>query len=402
MQFFNHHIQTILAKIPKHRLLSLDVFRGLTITAMVLVNNPGSWGHIYAPLKHASWHGWTPTDLIFPFFVFIVGVSISLSIEVQKKKGLGNFEIIKSSAIRTVKLILLGWFLALFYYNFRSADFSWVNDKLMSMRIMGVLQRIGIVYLICVFIYLYFKPRLQMILALAALLGYTLMMTFIPYSDASGNVYQGLWQHGNSLSAWFDQLVIGTNHLYYKKSVPFSFDPEGILSTIPAIATCLSGILTGVFLRHAKQQGITLTKQVTYIAIAGVVLLVAAEMLRIWIPVNKALWSPSYVFLSSGYACLVLAACMLLIDVKGYRNWTAPFVVFGANSIAFFMFSGVLARIFSMIPVAGTTLKGWMYQDVYVPAFGHLNGSLAFAIMFLCISYVVMYGMYRRNIIWKV
>lgn len=402
MQQIINHFKSIIGKIPKHRLLSLDVFRGLTITAMVLVNNPGSWSHIYSPLKHAQWHGWTPTDLIFPFFVFIVGVSICLSIEVQKRNGLSNSHIIKSSFIRTSKLVLLGWFLALFYYQIGNVQFNWIDDRLFAMRIMGVLQRIGIVYFICVLIYLMLKTRVQLWLFAGLMVIYILLMNFIPYSDTAGTVYQGFWLHGNSLAAWLDNLVLGSKHLYYKDAIPFSFDPEGILSTLPAISTCLSGILLGKYLRFAKRNRTELSKQIVYIAAIGLGMVVFAELWSNWLPINKALWTPSFVLLSSGYACLVLALCMYLIDLKGYRNWCAPFVVFGANSIAFYMFSGVMARIIIMIPVADSSLKAWLYQSVYAPIFGALNGSLAFAITFLIISYVVMYGMYRKNIIWKV
>jgi len=180
------HATSILTKIPEHRLLSLDVFRGLTITGMILVNNPGSWSHIYAPLKHAPWHGWTATDLVFPFFIFIVGVAIHLSISKQLSSNQPHSEIIKSSAIRTFKLLALGWFLGLFFYRFGNSDFSWIEDKLLMLRYMGVLQRIGIVYFITVLIFLYFRPSAMLFWAIALMLVYTAMMQFMPYSDETG------------------------------------------------------------------------------------------------------------------------------------------------------------------------------------------------------------------------
>ncbi len=208
-KIIQRHNLSILGKIPEHRLLALDVLRGITIMAMILVNSPGNWSSMYGPLKHAKWHGWTMTDLIFPFFIFIVGVSISFSITIQKNKDLTNKEILFSAAKRTVKLILLGWFLALFYYQFGNSHFNWLNDKLFSIRIMGVLQRIGLVYFICTLLFLYFKPKSLLIWSLAILAFYTWVMLAVPYVDIQNNItYQGLWLNGNNFSAWLDNLIL--------------------------------------------------------------------------------------------------------------------------------------------------------------------------------------------------
>jgi len=394
------HATSILTKIPEHRLLSLDVFRGLTITGMILVNNPGSWSHIYAPLKHAPWHGWTATDLVFPFFIFIVGVAIHLSISKQLSSNQPHSEIIKSSAIRTFKLLALGWFLGLFFYRFGNSDFSWIEDKLLMLRYMGVLQRIGIVYFITVLIFLYFRPSAMLFWAIALMLVYTAMMQFMPYSDETGEVYQGLWIKGNNFSAWLDHTLLGADHLYGKTS-PFAYDPEGLFSTLPAIATCLSGVMLGNYLQQSRESSKPLIKQVKQLLLIGIIAFISGELLHHWVPINKALWTPSYVILSSGLACMTLALCIYLLDIKGYQIWAAPFVVFGANAIAFFMFAGISGRLLIMIPVADQPLKAG-YNILYEPLLGELNGSLAFAISFLLVSYILMLWMYRKNIFWKV
>ncbi len=398
-KYIQKHNLTILGKITKHRLLALDVLRGITIMAMILVNNPGNWSTMYGPLKHAQWHGWTVTDLIFPFFIFIVGASISFSITIQKKKGLTNKEILFSAAKRAVKLILLGWFLTLFYYQFGNSNFNWFNDKLFSMRIMGVLQRIGLVYLICTILFIYFKPRSLLILSLTILALHSFAMLAIPYVDIQNNItYQGLWLKGNNFSAWLDHLVLTPQHVY-SQTVPFSYDPEGLFSTLPAIATCISGVLVGQYL---KSHTVNLLKQIYTLLLIGVILYLLGLLLSGYIPINKALWTTSYVLISSGIAIVTLAICLYLIDIKHYKNWTTPFIVFGANSIAFFMFAGILGRILIMWPVNNSHLKHWINETLFTPYFEPINASLMFSFAFLLISYAVMFTMYRKNIFWKV
>jgi predicted acyltransferase len=399
MLAIQRHCETIIAQLPKHRLLAIDALRGITITAMILVNNPGSWSYIYSPLKHAQWHGWTITDLIFPFFVFIVGISIHISVSRQLSTGIPKALVLKHAAIRMIKLILLGWFLALFYYNFTQPDYNWFEQRFFSIRFMGVLQRIGLVYFISVMFALYCRTVARALCFLAILIVYWLALTLIPYSDPSGNHYLGLLDHGNNLSAWLDNTIFAAKHLYYGQAKPFAFDPEGLLSTLPAVATCLSGIMVGQWLMLT-------TKTIQFKSLGlfsiGLLFIIFAELLAPYFPINKALWTSSYVLLSSGYACAVLGILLWIIDLRNYKNWTAPFIVFGANSIAFFMFAGIVARILIMIPVAETSLKGWLYQTLYQPVFGNINGSLAFAISFLIVSYLVMLQLYKKGIFWKV
>ncbi len=399
MNYIRHHCAAIVAQLPEHRLLAIDALRGITITAMILVNNPGSWSYIYSPLKHAQWHGWTITDLIFPFFLFIVGISIHISVSRQLSSGIPETRVIKHAAIRMIKLILLGWFLALFYYSFTQPDYNWFEQRLNSIRFMGVLQRIGLVYFISVILALYCKTVARVVCFVSILMVYWLALTLIPYSDASGNSYIGILEYGNNLSAWFDNTIFSEKHLYYGEAKPFAFDPEGLLSTLPAVATCLSGIVVGQWLMQASR---TTQFKSKALFVTGLLFIIFAELWGAFFPINKALWTSSYVLLSSGYACAVLAALLWIIDVRSHRIWTAPFIVFGANSIAFFMFAGIIARILIIIPVAETTLKSWLYHTIYQPLLGDFNGSLAFAISFLILSYLVMLNLYQKGIFWKV
>ncbi|MFC3094045.1 DUF1624 domain-containing protein [Alteromonas sediminis] len=387
-----------MSKLSQDRMLAIDALRGITITAMILVNNPGSWQYVYPPLLHAEWHGWTPTDLIFPFFVFIVGLSMSLSVPKQLAKGQPNSAILKQGLIRCTKLILLGLFLAVFYYNTFDPNYNWWTDRIVEIRLPGVLQRIGIVFLLTLMLMLWLNNRGRIIAFGALMLGYWASMQWAVYYDAQGNAYSGLFDFGNSFAAWLDSVVFGSAHVYYPKATPFPFDPEGIFSTLPAVATCLSGVFAGQWLASNA----SLSRKTLMLALVGIAGYLAGEFLSFVVPINKALWTPSYVLMSSGLACLSLALCLFLIDMKGFRKWTAPFVVFGANSIAFFMFAGVLARILIMIPVGQTSFQGWLYASALQPVFGNYNGSLAFALLFLLVSYLVMFGMYKRGIIWKV
>lgn len=393
------HCRQILLGQPSSRLLSVDVFRGLTITAMILVNNPGSWQYVYGPMRHAKWHGWTVTDLIFPFFIFIVGISITLSCTKLLAANVSRKTILKHAAIRMLKLILLGWFLALFYYNFSAEHYNWLEQRLYNMRVMGVLQRIGLVYFICVLLFLYCSKPLLVMTCCALLLGYWGLLTLVPYYDSGGNEYIGLLEFGNSLPAWLDSQVFSSVHLYYQTAQPFAFDPEGLLSTLPAIASGLSGIFVGQFLIQKYHSNEYKSKA---LFILGVAVVLLGELWAVYLPINKALWTSSYVLLSSGYACVVLALLIWVIDCKQVKNWSAPFVVFGANSIAFFMFAGIVARLLIMLPAGNTSLKGWIYTQILQPYLGNLNGSLAFALGFLLLSYGSMYLLYRKRIFWKV
>lgn len=396
MRAWRNHCRDILALQPAGRLLALDILRGLAIMAMVLVNNPGSWNYVYAPLRHAEWHGWTITDLIFPAFIVMVGISIQLSL--RSRQSVAKADIIQKGAIRALKLYALGLFLVLFYYNFRDPAYSYLEQKLLTVRWFGVLQRIGLVFFCTLLIVLYTGTRGRILWLLGLCLVYMGLMTAMPYSDTQGNQFVGLWEFGNNFAAWLDHHVLGANHVYFRTATPFAFDPEGLLSTLPAIASCLTGVLLAQLLQSERP----LQFKIRILLLAGVVAVWIAELAHPVLPINKILWTPTFVLLSTGYTALLLGATIWLTEIKGYRQWSAPLVVFGVNAILFFMLAGVAARVLSMLPVAGTTLGNWLFANLFQPVFGDYNGSLAFAICFLLLSYLAMLWCYRRGYIFKV
>jgi predicted acyltransferase len=364
------------------RLLSLDFFRGITVAAMILVNNPGDWSHIYAPLEHAPWNGWTPTDLIFPFFLFIVGVSISYAIGGKKNENGVIGKIIK----RSLTLFLLGLFLN-FFPKF---DIS-------TVRIMGVLQRIALVYLACSFIFLKTTPRQQVYLLASLLVGYWIVLMFIP---VPGVGYANL-EPASNLSAWFDRIILTPAHVYKPAKV---WDPEGLLSTLPAVGTGILGMLTGQLLRSKRQA----VEKVAWLFTAGCLTLLGGIIWNEFFPINKALWTSSYVLLAGGLAMLGLALCYWLIDVQRYKNGVLPFVAFGVNAITVFFLSGLIPRMMNLIHVSqpnGTEvgLKEYLYQTFIAPPFADpKNASLAGALTFVLIWFGILWWMYRKNVLIKV
>lgn len=394
LQSLHRHADNILSRCHSNRLLALDVLRGLTITAMVIVNNPGSWSHIYAPLKHAQWHGLTPTDLIFPFFVFMVGVSIGI-VQARPNKTIDH----KTIWFRGAKLFGLGLFLFLFYVNFQSASFSWIDDRLLQLRFMGVLQRLAIVFVITFYLAHYLSRRGLWLCFVGLLCVYWLSMTLVPYSSSDGQNYVGLLEFGNNFAAYIDATVLGQAHLYHKAAQPFAFDPEGLWSTLPAIASAISGVLTAQFLLSKNLDNLAKAK---YLFGYGVLTMIIGLIAADYFPINKQLWSPSFVLVTTAWALLILACLIWLLDVKQYKRWSAPFIVFGMNAIGFFVFSGILARVLMMIPVDNTSLKNFLYQNYLVHFGSPTFGSLVFALAFCTLCYWVFYQLYTRQIFFKV
>jgi len=361
-------------------MVSLDVFRGATMAAMVLVNNPGDWGQVYAPLLHAPWHGWTPTDLIFPFFVFIVGVSVTLSARTQMPVSV----ILRRAAL----IFALGLLLAL-YPRF----------DLSTVRIMGVLQRLALCYLAAALFYRAFRDadedeRCWSAVAVSALLllGYWALMTFV---TPPGGVRGDLTPDGN-LGAWLDRTVLGEAHLWRQSR---TWDPEGLLGTIPAIATALSGVAAGVILTSRDRSH---AEKVAILVAAGGVALAIGMVWDRSFPINKNLWTSSYVLLTSGMAAVVLAACYWLLDARTHRALTRPFVVLGVNALVLFVASGLLVKTLIWIRVTGAsgseiTLLRFLYETYFQPYGAPKNTSLAFA----CANLLVLYGLcevlYRKK-----
>jgi predicted acyltransferase len=370
---------------PSTRLLSLDVFRGMTVAGMTLVNNPGTWGAIYSPLEHAEWHGWTPTDLVFPFFLFIVGVSITLALS-RRVESVGSKRDLYVKIVRRTALIFgLGLFLAGFPYF-----------DLSTIRIPGVLQRIAVCYLCAALIFLHTDWRRQAYTAAGLLLGYWALMTLVPVPGyGPGDLGSKEW----NLAAYVDRTVFGP-HVWRQAKV---YDPEGLLSTLPAVATTLAGVLTGHLLRSRRNH----LEKVAAMFVAGAACVVAGWAWNYWFPVNKALWTSSYVLFTAGLALQLLACCYWLIDLKGYRRWAFPFVVFGTNALALYFVSGLGARLLDLVKLTGAdgkpaSLKAVIFQNLFAPWLAPANASLAFALCFVLVFLLLMWPLYRRGIFIKV
>ena len=364
------------------RMLSLDAFRGITIAGMILVNNPGSWEHIYSPLEHAAWHGWTPTDLVFPFFLFIVGVSITLSLARRAEDGGSKRDLYVKISRRTLIIFGLGLALTAFPYN-DAAGF----------RIPGVLQRIAVCYFFASVIFLNTRWRAQAAIAAALLLVYWAVMKLVPVPGfGAGN----LEMEGN-LAAYVDRAILG------KHTWKPLYDPEGILSTVPSVATALAGVLTGHLLRARREP----FEKVAAMFVAGVACVVAGWAWNFWFPVNKALWTSSYVLLTAGFALQTLAVCYWLIDIKGYRAWAKPFLVFGSNALAIYFFSEAFVRVvdargFKTADGRETNLLALVYERFFARAASPLNASLMFAVCTVLFWLGVMWILYRRRVFIKV
>lgn len=349
------------------------------MAAMVIVNNPGDWSHVYAPLLHAEWHGWTPTDLIFPFFVFIVGVSVTLSRRTTQPT---------SVILRRAALIFAFGLLLALYPRF---DFT-------TVRVMGVLQRLALCYLAAAVFYRAFstddeEDRWQAAIGISVvlLLAYWALLQFVP---VPGGEAGDLTPAGN-LGAWLDRTVIGEAHLWRQSK---TWDPEGLLGTIPAIASALSGVAAGVILTGRRSQ---MHKVAVLIAGGG-----AAVMLGlVWdrsFPINKSLWTSSYVLLTSGLASIVLAACYWLIDARQRQAFLRPLVVLGTNALVLFVASGLLVKTLLFFKVSGgdgpeISVNRWLYVTWFQPYADPKNASLLFALANLAVLYLLLEFLYRKR-----
>ncbi|HVF30703.1 MAG TPA: DUF5009 domain-containing protein [Pyrinomonadaceae bacterium] len=449
--------------VTQNRLISLDVFRGMTIAGMVLVNNPGTWSSIYGPLKHAEWHGITPTDYIFPFFLFIVGVAIPIALTKRIERGVTSavYWKILQRAATIFALGLLMSMIPFFQFNdstgipyllkillvlsFSSALFLYLLEKktaaaitaaasaavilifyfaggtivwysFATMRIPGVLQRIAVCYLIVSLVFLHTNWKQQTVISVVLLLLYWMLMTVIPVPGCEVTTVD---DKACNLAAYLDRVILTESHMWRSAKV---FDPEGILSTLPAIVTTLSGVLAGSWITRASHYDPELSdtgkseirnpksqiETVSGLFFAGTVLLAAGWSWSLLFPLNKSLWTSSYVVYTSGLALLTLAACYWLIDIKGYKKWAWPFVVFGVNALTLFVFSGIMARLLGMIRVAGPeegkdiTLQQWIFNNLYLSWASPINSSLAYAVSFILFWLFLMWLLYRKRIFVKV
>jgi predicted acyltransferase len=366
------------------RLLSVDALRGLTVAAMVLVNNPGTWSAVYAPLRHAPWHGWTPTDMVFPFFLFVVGVSIPLALGPaldRGERGLPGRVLRRAAVIFALGLLLH----ALPYF------------PLATLRIPGVLQRIAVCYLLAALLVLVTRGargwRAQAIVTGALLVGYWLLMTRV---GAPGQVAGDLSPAGN-LAGHVDRLVLGTRHILHATR---EYDPEGILSTLPATATTLMGVLAGHGLR-AGRSGLRSGHQIVGgLALGGLGATALGWLWGLSFPVNKALWTSSYALLMAGLAALVLAAFHWLIEVRGRRGWAGPFAILGVHALALFFLSSLMAKLLLIVRVGpgGPRLHAWLFDHLFAPWAAPVNASLAYALAYVALWWGLTWALDRSGL----
>ncbi|HWN12861.1 MAG TPA: DUF5009 domain-containing protein [Candidatus Dormibacteraeota bacterium] len=371
---------------PTQRLLSLDVFRGLTIAAMLLVNNPGTWSHVYPPLEHAEWNGWTPTDLVFPFFLFIVGVATALSLGGLRDAGTGRANVFRKAFVRAAIIFGLGLLLQ-----------GFPHYDLPHLRIPGVLQRIAIAYLLTAIVVLLTGVRGQVLTLLGLLLGYWTLMTLVPVPG----VGRGVLEPEKNLSNWLDFRLLGVNHVWHETR---TWDPEGLLSTLGAVASVLCGVLAGHWIRSRHR---TDAKAFGLFYAGGMILLLGWVWSHIF-PINKSLWTSSYVLLSAGLACLVLSAIIWLVDIEGYRGWTAPFLVFGTNAITAYWLSTLCGIVLDWITLGGpaeadqVVLKTYLYENFFASWLAPANASLAYAVAYVVVWLGLLSFLYRRRIFIRI
>ena len=394
--------------IKSNRLIALDALRGFTIVGMVIVNDPGSWSHVYAPLLHAEWNGITPTDLVFPFFLFMIGVSVTLAYTKRMAAGAPKGELYKKILIRSAKIMLLGWFLWL-----------WPNFDFAGMRYAGVLPRISIVFLASALIFLNTNWKQQVWIAMVTLVGYWLLMALIPVpidaviqsaietgtvKSAEGQLVIGElrqlsettiaanYEPGVNITAWLDRILLPGRFWQY------TWDPEGFMSTFPAIVSGILGMLVGRIILSVEEP----FKKITLLFFTGFVLYLAGTMWGWWMPLNKNLWSSSYTLWTAGMATMGLAACILVVDVLGYTKWTKLGRVYGANAITSYVLAGMLTLVFYGSIFGGYSLSGlWMdgLQAIGLPA---KFASFTYAILYMMIIYIPALIMYNKKIFLKV
>lgn len=373
-----------MSKTPNQRLLALDVLRGLTIAGMILVNNPGSWGHIYAPLGHASWNGLTPTDLVFPFFMFMMGISTYISMRKFQ------FEWSPAAAAkigrRTAVIFAIGLGIAWFSLLCRTGEW-FPFDRI---RIPGVMQRLALCYGATALIAITVRHRHIPKLIVLLLAGYLLLLT-------TGNGWA--YDETNILSI-VDRTLFGEAHLYKDNGI----DPEGLLSTIPAIAHVLIGFYVGKLLMEVKE----INEKLLRLFLIGTTLTLVGFLWSYGCPINKKIWSPTFVLVTCGLASSLLALLIWLIDVKGYKRWSRPLEVFGVNPLFIYVTGAVLSILFSSIPCieggAGEpiALKTYLYSELLQPILGDYPGSLAYALLFVTLNWSIGYTLYKHKIYIKI
>ncbi len=363
-------------KTGSQRLLSLDAFRGFTIALMIVVNDPGSWNHVYAPLLHAEWNGITPTDLVFPFFLFIVGVSVVLAYSKRLKAGIDKKDMYKKIVIRSIKIFAVGIFLNLFpLFNF--AD----------LRVAGVLQRIAIVFFVCSFLYLSLSWKTIAKIGGIILLLYWLIMVFFPVPG----IGEPSLEPGKNIAAWIDSILLPG------RMWQGTWDPEGIFSTLPAIVTGITGMLAGILIIGSKP----IDRKIILLFTLGFFAFIAGGVWDWFFPINKNLWTSSYVLYTSGAATLTLAASIFIVDVLHIKGWTRVGRIFGANAITIYVIAGMLPSLFNRVKIGGYSFNSLIMDGLTGIGFDPKLASLCYALLFTGICYIPAYILYKKKIFIK-
>ncbi len=387
------------------RILALDIMRGITIAGMIMVNNPGSWSHLYAPLAHAEWNGFTPTDLVFPFFMFIMGISTYISL--QKYNFEFSTSALRKIVKRTVVIFLIGlaigWFGRFCRYWVNPTEglsflenlwnATWTFDQL---RILGVMQRLALCYCAASIIALTVKHSRIPYIIITLLVGYFILIM-------AGN---GFAYNETNILSIVDRAILTPDHMYKDNGI----DPEGLLSTIPAIAHVLLGFCMGRMMLANKNKTMDreslLQSHIVTLFIVGTILTFSGLLLSYGCPINKKIWSPTFVLTTCGMASSTLALLIWIIDVKGKRKWSMFFESFGINPLFMYVLGGVMSILFDCIHFpwgeGSISIHGFFYDVCFVPLFGNLNGSLAYALLFIAINWIIGYQLYKRKIYIKI
>jgi len=366
----------------KGRLTTLDVFRGITIALMIIVNNPGGAAY-YSFLQHATWNGLTFADIVFPFFIFIVGAAIPFSLTKRIDQGTSKKKLFVGVIRRTLILFALG----LLINGFPTFDLA-------TFRIMGVLQRIALCYFFASIIFMYLKPKWQIILTVAIPIAYWMLMTLVPVPGYGAGV---LTEDGN-LAGYLDRLLLG-RHIY---TYTGTYDPEGLLSTLPALATALIGVLAGQYLKST----VTPKTKTVKLLLFGSVSTAIGLVWNFWFPINKNLWTSSYVLFTGGIAILILAVCFYTIETRGYTSWTKPFTILGLNAILIYVLSEIVNLVLiypiSLTENTITSLRSLIYEQLFSSWAGPLHGSFLYALAFLAFCWAIAATLYRKRIFLKI
>lgn len=361
------------------RLLALDVMRGITIAGMIMVNNPGSWEYVYAPLRHASWNGLTPTDLVFPFFMFIMGVSMFFSLRKY------NFTLSTESVIKVLKRTALIFLVGVALNLFVQVCYNGPGD-VANLRILGVMQRLALAYGIGSLIGLAVKPKHILPIASGILVFYWVLL-------ASTNSMQ---LSDNNLIAVVDNALFGANHIYHEyteEGIRIAFDPEGLLSCIGSVAHVLLGFYVGKMIQDSKKNNELIIRN---LFIFGTIILFAGLLFNYGCPINKKLWSSTFVLTTCGLGSLFLALLIWIIDINGKKKWSLFFESFGINPLYLYVQGAVFSVLFSL-----SGIHEFVYSQVFVPVLGNLGGSLAWAIFFVIINWIPGYFLYKKQIYIK-